>query len=112
MDFPRYDPDDGEVHNKYKNIIIGAFAKIFIHFNVPFNAVLANIRGQWVQRAMAKLSKDAVIRVFDHLENMNNTESVTMDSNVLIKAFLNGQSEKDIWTRLRMKKTGGIIETI
>ena len=43
---------------------------------------------------------------------MNNTESVTMDSNVLIKAFLNGQSEKDIWTRLRIKETGGIIETI
>lgn len=85
--FPSYREDA----NKWRNIFVPVLTETFINYNVIFCVLLEDpIDG--VEKAMDKLAKDIVNRIFNHLETVS--KIVEFDAELMRRAILKGKSEK------------------
>ena len=85
--FPNYRGDA----NKWRNIFVPVLTETFINLNVVFCVLLDDLI-DGVEKAMDKLAKDIVNRIFNHLETVS--KIVDFDAELMRRAILKGKSEK------------------
>ena len=113
--FPNYRGDA----NKWRNIFVPVLTETFINYNVVFCVLLQDlIDGD--EKAMDKLAKDIVNRIFNHLEIESKkmefdaqlrrkipSKIVEFDAQLMRAAILEGESEKGVTDKRPGKHFGG-----
>ena len=81
-----YDPERKE----WIDLLCETFFEIFLHYNYQFLTLIKNPIDAW-SKAMWKIAKDVVNRIFDALPSVEEEKSLTKD--LLIRCFLQGKSD-------------------
>ena len=105
----------------WRKLFVEVLTETFINYNIVFCSLL-EFPTDGVEKALYKMAKDLVNRIFNHLEvewkTMDNI--IELDASLMVKAILNGESErttmdkvKDKMKRDKVKRSdgGGTIKT-
>lgn len=109
--FPRY---EDKRTNEWRELFVSVLTETFINYNVVFCDLLQSPT-DGVERALNKMAKDIVHRMFNYLEN---EKTITdFDEKLMVKAILYGESEKGVAEKAknifvkRKSDGGGEIKT-
>ena len=80
-------------------MLLEVFADIFLNYNVQFCHLLKKPKRPG-ERAMKKMAKDSVHRIFDQLAN---EEFEIFDKELIIDCFLKGKSKGSFFDKIRNK---------
>lgn len=82
--------DHEDEFEKWRDFLVDIFADIFINYNIQFIHLLQDLTDSW-SKAMKKLAKDSVYRVFDQLSK-EDPQSLTKE--LVLKCFVHGDSQR------------------
>ena len=105
--FPKY--EDQRIDH-WRQLFVDVLTETFINYNAVFCSLL-ECPTDGVELALFKMAKDLVNRIFNYLEDESKTigKNIQLDASLMVKAILNGESERKLGDTIRRNDGGGTI---